>query len=170
MLQPKTLSQFQHILKDHKIVIVHVFAPWCDPCKWITPRYAHLDRIYGVKQYAEVQFVQINVDDRQTSHDLLTQPYLHSQIRALPTFIIFVHGREHESIRGANYGELKRRIEDVMRSVLGEQIFKAVAIETQKEDSIKLSSSYWSFSMPSYNNNNNNDDNNESPDSTPFPF
>ncbi len=113
--------------------------------------------------------MQINVDDRQTSHDLLTQPYLHTQIRALPTFLIFVHGRERESIRGANYGELKRRIEDVMRSVLGEQRFKAVVVATgshdQEEDTIKLSSSYWSFSMPSYHNNNN-----ESHDTSPFPF
>lgn len=119
MLHPTTLPEFQQILKDHKIVITDAFATWCPPCKWIAPKYEFLDENYGVKKYEDVQFVKIDVDQ---SRDIAQ--YL--QISAMPTFVIFVQGKERERVRGASYGELKRKIEEVMQSVLGEQMFKAI--------------------------------------------
>ena len=91
----------KEILKNHTPVLVDFWAPWCGPCRIVSPALEKLSSEYSHK----LKFAKLNVDDSQ---DIAAQ----FDVRGIPCMIIFKNGKEVDRIIGA-YPEdqLRRKID-----------------------------------------------------------
>ena len=78
------------VLKSSIPTMVDFWAPWCGPCKAISPVIEELANEYDGK----VKLVKVNVDDNPT----IAAQY---GIRAIPTLIFFKGGQQVNQITGA---------------------------------------------------------------------
>ncbi len=79
----------QEVLKADQPVLVDFWAPWCGPCKAITPVLEELSKNYEGK----LKIVKCNVDDNPATPS-------NYGIRAIPTLILFKEGEKKEQIVG----------------------------------------------------------------------
>ncbi len=80
----------QEVLQSELPVLVDFWAPWCGPCRAISPVVEELSADYGNK----LKVAKCNVDDNPKT------PGKYG-IRAIPTLIIFKNGSVSEQITGA---------------------------------------------------------------------
>ena len=74
-------------IKDNKVVMVDFWAPWCGPCRMLTPIIEDIENLYPN------QIGKVNVDEEKE----LAGKY---GVRSLPTVIIFKDGEIMERIPG----------------------------------------------------------------------
>ena len=85
-------------------VLVDFWAPWCGPCKMITPVLEELAQEYDGK----AKIVKINIDDNQNTPAQFG-------VRSIPTLILFKNGNEVEKIIGAqSKDKLKAMIDSAL--------------------------------------------------------
>ena len=85
-------------------VLVDFWAPWCGPCKMITPVLDELAQEYDGK----AKIVKINIDDNQNTPAQFG-------VRSIPTLILFKNGNEVEKIIGAqSKDKLKAMIDSAL--------------------------------------------------------
>ena len=77
------------VLKAEKPVVVDFWAPWCGPCKAISPLVEELAGSFGDK----IKFAKCNVDNNPVT------PSKYG-IRAIPTLIFFKAGKVVDQITG----------------------------------------------------------------------
>ena len=79
----KTNSSFKEIIKSNTLVLVDFYAPWCGPCKVLSPI------LKEVKDEVEdaVKIIKIDVDRNQP----LAARY---QVMGVPTMILFKEGQQ----------------------------------------------------------------------------
>ncbi|KAG8940846.1 hypothetical protein FRC04_004997 [Tulasnella sp. 424] len=89
-------AEFDQIIKSGKPVIIDFWAPWCGPCRTISPI---LEKLSNQEESAGVEFYKVDVDE---------QPDISQEvgIRAMPTFIVFKDGEKVKDLVGANPGAL----------------------------------------------------------------
>ena len=80
------INEFQEQL-DGSLAMVDVWAPWCGPCRTLTPI------IEKVSEEKNVKLLKINADE---SGDLATS----LGVRGIPTVIFFKDGQEVDRIVG----------------------------------------------------------------------
>jgi thioredoxin 1 len=77
------------VLRAERPVVVDFWAPWCGPCKAVTPV---LEQLAGETE--KVEFVKLNIDDNPavaSRYDVLS----------IPTVILFHAGEPKETLVGA---------------------------------------------------------------------
>lgn len=79
----------RHMAGDLPLV-VDFWAPWCAPCRAMAPTFEHTAQ--QIEPHA--RFVKLNTDNDQAIASRL-------DIRAIPTLMIFKHGKEVARVAGA---------------------------------------------------------------------
>jgi thioredoxin 1 len=92
------------VLQSDIPVLVDFWAPWCGPCKAISPVVQDLAGTFGDK----IKFTKCNVDDNPVT------PGKYG-IKAIPTLILFKEGNVVEQITGM---VAKSKLEEAINKVL----------------------------------------------------
>ena len=80
------INEFQEQLDD-QLTMVDVWAPWCGPCRTLTPI------IEKVSEEKSVKLLKVNADDsRELASDF--------NVRGIPTVIFFKGGQEVDRVVG----------------------------------------------------------------------
>ncbi|HDJ24068.1 MAG: thioredoxin [Candidatus Aminicenantes bacterium 4484_214] len=79
----------QEVLESDRPVLVDFWAPWCAPCRMVSPVVEAVAEKYKDK----VKFFKMNTDENM-------QTAVKYQIMAIPSLIIFRGGKEAERIVG----------------------------------------------------------------------
>ena len=88
-------------------VLVDFWAPWCQPCKQLTPILEKVVRGYGGK----VRLAKVNIDENQTLANQL-------RIQSIPTVYAFRDGRPLDGFQGAQPESMVRSF---VERLLGEE-------------------------------------------------
>jgi thioredoxin 1 len=97
-------SSFEsEVLQSDKPVLVDFWAPWCGPCRAISPIVEELAKDFGDK----VKFTKCNVDENPTT------PTKYG-IKSIPTLIFFKDGEIQDKVIGI---VAKSRLEEMISKV-----------------------------------------------------
>lgn len=81
----------QDVIKEKKVVLVDVWAPWCGPCRGMMP---YIEAIAEeTKDWAEVVKLEADADSEALVNSL--------GVMGLPTFLVFKDGKVVDTIVGA---------------------------------------------------------------------
>ena len=103
-----TSTFVEKVIKESKnlAVIVDFWAPWCEPCKQITPTLEQLTRQYQGK----LKLVKVNIDDNQQLAQQLN-------IQSIPTVMAFYEGQPVNGFAGMKSPEEIKAFFDEVISV-----------------------------------------------------
>ena len=84
-----TTKEFDEIIndKDRKAVLIDFWAPWCGPCRMLTPTITQLSKSYPNNVY------KVNVDVQK-------EIAMRFGIRGIPSVKIFKNGEVQETLQG----------------------------------------------------------------------
>jgi len=90
--QITNLADLEKAFKEagKKAVLIDFFATWCGPCKVIAPE---LEKFSS--KYPNMVVLKVDVDEAE-------EVALKYDISAMPTFKVFVEGKEVDMVLGAN--------------------------------------------------------------------
>lgn len=100
-------DNFEEELGGKTPTLVDFWAPWCGPCRIVSPVLEKLSSEYSNK----LRFSKMNVDDNQEiamKHD----------VRGIPCMVIFSKGREVDRVIGAySEAELRKKIDLILTKI-----------------------------------------------------
>ncbi|KAJ4126998.1 thioredoxin trx1 [Fusarium equiseti] len=95
----KNLAELRDVFEKNSVVIVDFWAPWCGPCRFISPILEKLS-----ESADSIYFAKVDVDEAED----ISQEY---GIRAMPTFMAFKDGEKAGEVVGADPGKLQAMVE-----------------------------------------------------------
>lgn len=95
----------EEVLQSEKPVIIDFWAPWCGPCRAMTPIIEDIAKNFGDK----VKVTKCNVDDNPIT------PGKYG-VKAIPTLIFFKNGELFEQVTGMM---AKPKVEEVLNRMIG---------------------------------------------------
>ena len=92
MTKPLDISDmtFASTVQSHSLVVVDCWAPWCGPCRIVSPILEDMAKDYA----GTILFSKLNVDENP-------RVAMQYQIMSIPTLLVFKGGRLVDRIIGA---------------------------------------------------------------------
>lgn len=101
-----TVSDFDKLLADNKILLVDFYAPWCIPCRQMEPSLKKLEKEYKGK----VTFSRIDMDNAKPLAQKLG-------IEAIPVLAVYKNGKELKRVNGfQSTSQLRELIKYLLKS------------------------------------------------------
>ena len=101
-----TLSDFDKLLADNKILLVDFYAPWCIPCRQMEPSLKKLSKEYKDK----VVFSRIDLDKAKPLARKLN-------IESIPVIAVYKNGKELKRVTGLqSTSQLRELIKYLLKS------------------------------------------------------
>ncbi|MDG6989348.1 MAG: thioredoxin [Nitrososphaerota archaeon] len=85
-----TDANFVRVVKSHPLVVVDFWAPWCGPCRMVSPVLEEL----ASEMVGLATFGKLNVDDNPA----ISQQF---EIQGIPTIMVFKDGEPVDGLVGA---------------------------------------------------------------------
>lgn len=85
-----TDAAFTDFIRNHTLAVIDCWAPWCYPCRMITPILEEMARDYAGKIF----FGKLNVDENR-------QVAMQYQTLSIPTILVFKNGKLVDRVVGA---------------------------------------------------------------------
>ena len=85
-----TDTTFMQTIRNHSVVVVDCWAPWCGPCRMVEPIVEEMALDYA----GRILFGKLNVDDNKR----VAKQY---NIMSIPTLLVFKNGKLVDQIVGA---------------------------------------------------------------------
>lgn len=83
-------ATFDITVQQHPFVVIDCWAPWCGPCRMITPIIDELAKDY----YGRIVFAKLNTDENPRTSERFG-------IMSIPTLLFMKDGREVDRVIGA---------------------------------------------------------------------
>jgi len=83
-----TDESFDDVIKSHDLVLIDFWAPWCGPCKMISPILDEISKEHGL------WVGKLNVDENPVKS-------VEYSINSIPHMVLFKSGKPVKSITGA---------------------------------------------------------------------
>lgn len=102
-----TLANEEHksnTIGRNRIVVVDIYADWCQPCKQTAAAYSSLANKYNVA--GKCMMVKENLDNKLTQN-----------ITGIPTFQFFLEGRMVDQVVGADLDEVEKKLLAIKSSI-----------------------------------------------------
>jgi len=101
-----TDSNFKSEIAKYPVMLVDFWAPWCGPCRMVSPIIEQLAREYS----GRVAFGKVNVDESQ----MIAGSF---GIQSIPTMIIFKNGKAVDVMMGAlPKGQIEMKLKQKLSS------------------------------------------------------
>lgn len=85
-----TDATFTNYIQNHTLTVIDCWAPWCAPCRMISPILEEMARDYAGK----ISFGKLNVDENR-------RVAMQYQTMSIPTILVFKNGKLVDRIVGA---------------------------------------------------------------------
>ncbi|KAE8167821.1 thioredoxin [Aspergillus tamarii] len=95
-----SLDEFRTLTNSGQVVIVDYWAPWCGPCRFVSPIF---EKLAAEPQFSSIKFVKVNVDEQEDISQEVG-------IRAMPTFQVFKDGQKIDELVGADPSKLEQLV------------------------------------------------------------
>ncbi|KAH8741996.1 hypothetical protein FG386_002371 [Cryptosporidium ryanae] len=98
VIKVTSVEEYKGYITKPGLVVVDFFATWCGPCNMIAPKLEEFS-----EQLKDVCFIKVDVDSLPSIADT-------EAVRAMPTFKLFLNGKEVKSVVGANFEILQQAV------------------------------------------------------------
>lgn len=90
MREIKDIEEFNNIVDNEDRILVDFYAPWCGPCKMITPQLEKINQ-----ENDDFDIIKVNIDE-------FPQLAREFSVTSVPTFTLFRKGEIKDTFTGAN--------------------------------------------------------------------
>lgn len=98
-------KKFDRFIEKFPLAVVDFWAPWCKPCKIISPRLRQLSKRYQGK----VAFAKLNIDN----HNAIAKRF---HVLGIPNLIFFSYGKKIINLTGVRpINEIQNKIDAILK-------------------------------------------------------
>lgn len=99
----ENMEDLRNYFSNYKVVIVDVFAKWCNPCTQLYPLYEKF--AIANSQNKNIIFLKDDIDNEVSPH--------REKVSAVPMFFFYINGQVAHTISGNDFDDFERTINHI---------------------------------------------------------